>query len=42
MGEFGDVLGLPFALEGLSFFVEAIFLGIYLYAGAECPHAVIC
>ncbi|GAB2496604.1 hypothetical protein GCM10027063_39550 [Promicromonospora xylanilytica] len=31
MGTFGDVLGLPFALEGLSFFVEAIFLGIYLY-----------
>src|ERR1700680_3575857 len=31
MGRFGDVLGLPFALEGLSFFVEAIFLGIYLY-----------
>lgn len=32
MGPFGDVLGLPFAFEGLSFFVEAIFLGIYLYA----------
>lgn len=31
MGRFGDVLGLPFAFEGLSFFVEAIFLGIYLY-----------
>ncbi len=31
MSRFGDVLGLPFALEGLSFFVEAIFLGIYLY-----------
>ncbi|WP_313405492.1 cytochrome ubiquinol oxidase subunit I [Aeromicrobium sp.] len=31
MGPFGDVLGLPFAFEGLSFFVEAIFLGIYLY-----------
>jgi cytochrome d ubiquinol oxidase subunit I len=31
MGRFGDVLGLPFAVEGLSFFVEAIFLGIYLY-----------
>ncbi|MDT5046610.1 MAG: cytochrome bd ubiquinol oxidase subunit [Mycobacterium sp.] len=25
------VLGLPFAIEGLSFFVEAIFMGIYLY-----------
>src|ERR1700722_18236740 len=31
MGRFGDVLGLPFAVEGLSFFVEAIFIGIYLY-----------
>lgn len=31
MGTFGDVLGLPFAFEGLSFFVEAIFLGMYLY-----------
>jgi cytochrome d ubiquinol oxidase subunit I len=31
MGRFGDVLGLPFAFEGLSFFVEAIFLGVYLY-----------
>jgi cytochrome d ubiquinol oxidase subunit I len=31
MGRFGDVLGLPFAVEGLSFFVEAIFMGIYLY-----------
>lgn len=31
MGRFGDVLGLPFALEGLSFFSEAIFLGLYLY-----------
>ena len=31
MGRFGDVLGLGFAFEGLSFFVEAIFLGIYLY-----------
>jgi cytochrome bd ubiquinol oxidase subunit I len=30
MGRFGDVLGLPFAFEGLSFFVEAIFLGIFL------------
>ena len=31
MGPYGDVLGLPFAFEGLSFFIEAIFLGIYLY-----------
>lgn len=31
MGPFGDVLGLPFAFEGLAFFIEAIFLGIYLF-----------
>ncbi|MDJ0838789.1 MAG: cytochrome ubiquinol oxidase subunit I [Acidobacteriota bacterium] len=27
----GPVIGLPFALEGFAFFLEAIFLGIYLY-----------
>ncbi|MFJ1654856.1 cytochrome ubiquinol oxidase subunit I [Streptomyces sp. NPDC088337] len=32
MGRFGQVIGLPFALEGIAFFLEAIFLGIYLYA----------
>ena len=37
MGPFGDVLGLPFAFEGLSFFVEAIFLGIYLYGWGRIP-----
>jgi cytochrome d ubiquinol oxidase subunit I len=37
MGRFGDVLGLPFAFEGLSFFVEAIFLGIYLYGWNRMP-----
>ena len=36
-GPFGDVLGLPFAFEGLSFFVEAIFLGIYLYGWDRMP-----
>jgi cytochrome d ubiquinol oxidase subunit I len=28
---FGSVLGLPFAIEGIAFFIEAIFIGIYLY-----------
>ena len=37
MSNFGDVLGLPFAFEGLSFFVEAIFLGIYLYGWGRMP-----
>lgn len=31
MGRFGDVIGLPFAIEGFAFFVEAIFVGIYQY-----------
>ena len=37
MGRYGDVLGLPFAFEGLAFFVEAIFLGIYLYGWGRMP-----
>ena len=37
MSRFGDVLGLPFAFEGLSFFVEAIFIGIYLYGWGRMP-----
>jgi cytochrome d ubiquinol oxidase subunit I len=28
---FGDVFGLGFAIEGFSFFIEAIFIGIYVY-----------
>src|SRR4051812_50137317 len=28
---FGNVFGLGFALEGFSFFLEAIFIGIYVY-----------
>src|SRR6266566_6063237 len=31
MSSFGDVFGLAFAVEGVSFFVEAIFIGIYIY-----------
>jgi cytochrome d ubiquinol oxidase subunit I len=31
MASFGDVFGLAFALEGFSFFVEAIFIAIYVY-----------
>jgi len=31
MKQFGSVFGIPFALEGFAFFIEAIFLGIYLY-----------
>jgi cytochrome d ubiquinol oxidase subunit I len=37
MGRFGEVIGLPFAIEGIAFFVEAIFLGIYLYGWDRLP-----
>jgi cytochrome d ubiquinol oxidase subunit I len=30
-GTFGSVFGLGFAIEGFSFFLEAIFIGIYIY-----------
>ncbi|USX53771.1 cytochrome ubiquinol oxidase subunit I [Lentzea sp. HUAS12] len=31
MGRFGEVFGFPFVLEGFAFFVEAIFVGVYLF-----------
>ncbi len=31
----GSVIGLPFALEGFAFFLEAIFLGIYLFGASR-------
>lgn len=37
METYGDVVGLAFALEGISFFVEAIFLGIYIYGWNRLP-----
>jgi cytochrome bd ubiquinol oxidase subunit I len=40
MGTFGDVWGLPFAIEGIAFFIEAIFVGIYLYGWDRFPPAV--
>jgi cytochrome d ubiquinol oxidase subunit I len=37
---FGDVFGLAFALEGFSFFLEAIFIAIYVYGwGRLSPRA---
>lgn len=39
MGTYGDVIGMPFALEGIAFFTEAIFLGIYLYGWDRLPPA---
>jgi cytochrome d ubiquinol oxidase subunit I len=31
MGKFGDAFGIPFTIEGLFFFLEAIFIAIYIY-----------
>ncbi|MGO9873484.1 MAG: cytochrome ubiquinol oxidase subunit I [Acidimicrobiia bacterium] len=31
MGRFGAAFGIPFTIEGLFFFVEAIFIAIYIY-----------
>jgi cytochrome bd ubiquinol oxidase subunit I len=30
-GRFGDVFGIPFAMEGIAFFLEAILVSIYIY-----------
>jgi cytochrome d ubiquinol oxidase subunit I len=37
MAPYGQVIGFPFAMEGIAFFIEAIFLGIYLYAWDRLP-----
>jgi len=31
----GPIIGMPFSLEGFAFFLEAIFLGLYLYAAGR-------
>ncbi len=31
MNTYGEVFGFPFVLEGFSFFIEAIFVGVYLF-----------
>ena len=31
MGRYGGAFGIPFAVEGLFFFLEAIFIAIYIY-----------
>jgi cytochrome d ubiquinol oxidase subunit I len=36
-GTFGAVFGLGFAIEGFSFFLEAIFIGIYVYGWDRLP-----
>jgi cytochrome d ubiquinol oxidase subunit I len=37
MSTWGPVFGFPFTLEGVAFFIEAIFLGIYLYGWDRLP-----
>jgi len=37
IADFGNVFGLGFTLEGFSFFVEAIFIGIYAYGWERLP-----
>ncbi|HZB77117.1 MAG TPA: cytochrome ubiquinol oxidase subunit I [Solirubrobacteraceae bacterium] len=37
MATFGEVFGLAFGLEGVSFFVEAIFMAIYVYGWDRLP-----
>jgi cytochrome bd ubiquinol oxidase subunit I len=36
----GSIIGMPFSLEGFAFFLEAIFLGIYLYGWERVPRRV--
>lgn len=33
----GPIIGMPFSMEGFAFFLEAIFLGIYLYGWDRIP-----
>ena len=37
LGRFGDVFGLPFAIEGIAFFLEAIFIAIYIFGWDRLP-----
>jgi cytochrome d ubiquinol oxidase subunit I len=40
MATFGDVFGLAFGLEAFSFFIEAIFVAIYVYGWDRLPSRV--
>ncbi|MGH4000852.1 MAG: cytochrome ubiquinol oxidase subunit I [Pseudonocardiaceae bacterium] len=37
MERFGQIYGFPFTLEAFAFFIEAIFLGVYLYGWNRLP-----
>jgi cytochrome d ubiquinol oxidase subunit I len=40
MATFGEVFGLAFGIEGFSFFIEAIFIAIYVYGWDRLPARV--
>src|SRR5260370_18853160 len=45
IGRFGAAFGLGFAIEGIAFFLEAIFIVIYLYGWQRLPppkHFAVC
>src|SRR5919197_5766776 len=37
LGRWGAAFGLGFAIEGIAFFLEAVFIGIYLYGWSRLP-----
>ena len=37
MERFGDAFGIAFAIEGIFFFTEAIFIAIYIYGWKRLP-----
>ena len=37
MARYGDVFGIPFGIEGIFFFTEAIFIAIYIYGWKRLP-----
>lgn len=40
LGRFGSAFGLGFAIEGWAFFLEAVFIGIYLYGWNRLPRRI--
>jgi cytochrome bd ubiquinol oxidase subunit I len=40
MATFGEVFGLAFGIEGFSFFIEAIFIAVYVYGWDRLPDRV--